>query len=58
MKIYKKQQKNKNVYEKTIFNESCEIYVYKPHQQNGGNFDGRSWIIHYEEMKNEQNFRK
>lgn len=47
------QQINKNIYEKTIFDKSCEINVYKPHQQNGGNFDGRSWIIHYEEMKNE-----
>ena len=42
-----------NIHKKPIFNNSTELYVYKSVQQNGGNSDGQSWLIHMEKMKDD-----
>ncbi len=39
------------IFDKSIFHETTEFYVYKPPQQNGGNHDTNSWIYHYEIIK-------
>ena len=44
--------KHTSIYEKPIFDESTEFYVYKPPQQNCGNHDSNSWQYHYDIMKN------
>ena len=41
------------IHKKNIFHESTQFYVYKTTQQNGGNFDGQSWLIHMNKMKND-----
>jgi hypothetical protein len=41
-----------NIFPKKIF-DNCNIFLYKPPQQNGGNFDGKSWFHHYNLMKNQ-----
>lgn len=46
-------EKNHLIHEKQIFDESTLFHVYKPTQQNGGNSDGQSWMIHISKMKND-----
>lgn len=41
------------LFDKSIFHETTEFYIYKPPQQNGGNHDNNSWIYHYEIIKKE-----
>ena len=41
------------IFDKPIFHETTEFYIYKPPQQNGGNHDSNSWIYHYEIIKKE-----
>tara|TARA_B110001450_G_C17314831_1_gene356972 strand:- start:81 stop:593 length:513 start_codon:yes stop_codon:yes gene_type:complete len=41
------------IFDKSIFHETTEFYIYKPPQQNGGNHDNNSWIYHYEIIKKE-----
>ena len=41
------------IFDKSIFHETTEFYIYKPPQQNGGNHDTNSWIYHYEIIKKE-----
>lgn len=51
-----KQISSKNyqsVFNKHIFHETTEFYIYKPPQQNGGSHDNNSWTFHFEKMKNE-----
>jgi len=43
--------KNKKLFEKNIFDESTEFYVYKPVQQNCNVNDENSWKYHFEKMK-------
>ena len=39
---------------KSIFDkETTKFHVYKPPQQNGGNHDGQSWLVHFDIMKRE-----
>lgn len=47
----KQLKENKNIFNKPIFHNTTEFYVYKPVQQNGGNHDEHSWIYHFENMK-------
>jgi len=50
----KKQLEHHNsIFNKPIFDESSEFYIYKPCQQNGGNHDSNSWIFHFEKMRKE-----
>lgn len=42
-----------DLFDKSIFHETAEFYIYKPPQQNGGNHDTNSWIYHYEIIKKE-----
>ena len=50
-----KKQLNKHttIFNKPIFHESTEFYIYKPPQQNAGNHDSNSWIYHFNIMKND-----
>lgn len=48
-----KSQLNKRVFNKPIFHENTQYYIYKPPQQNGGNHDNNSWKFHLEKMKND-----
>jgi hypothetical protein len=41
------------VFPTSLFDETTEFHVYKPPQQNAGNHDNNSWIIHYEKMKSD-----
>ena len=41
------------IFDRSIFHETTEFYIYKPPQQNGGNHDNNSWIYHYEIIKKE-----
>ena len=41
------------IFNKPIFDETTEFYVYKPTQQNGGNHDNQSWTKHLDNMKND-----
>lgn len=44
---------NDKIFNKPIFDETTEFYVYKSTQQNGGNHDNQSWTIHLDKMKND-----
>lgn len=46
-------EKRATLFNKPLFADSTQFYVYKPPQQNGGSHDGQSWIIHSDEMKND-----
>tara|TARA_B100001093_G_scaffold328817_2_gene313846 strand:+ start:1094 stop:1990 length:897 start_codon:yes stop_codon:yes gene_type:complete len=49
-----KQIKHVNsIFDKKLFDESTELKVYKPAQQNAGNSDDKSWCFHYDQMKTE-----
>ena len=41
------------IFNKPIFDETTEFYIYKPAQQNGGNHDSNSWTFHFDKMKKE-----
>lgn len=49
----KHQLKKENLFQKPIFHNSTEFYVYKSVQQNAGNNDSNSWEFHFDKMKNE-----
>ena len=49
----KHQLKKENLFQKQIFHNSTEFYVYKSVQQNAGNNDSNSWEFHFDKMKNE-----
>lgn len=46
-------KKHMNIHKKPIFDVTTEFHVYKPPQQNGGNYDGRSWTEHLEDMQSD-----
>ena len=46
-------EKRTALFNKPIFAENTQFYVYKPPQQNGGSHDGQPWSIHFDEMKND-----
>ena len=43
--------KRATLFNKPIFSENTQFYVYKPPQQNGGSHDGQSWATHCDDMK-------
>jgi hypothetical protein len=46
-------EKRTGLFNKPIFADNTQFYVYKPPQQNGGSHDGQSWISHSDDMKND-----
>jgi hypothetical protein len=55
----KHQLKKENLFQKPIFHNSTELYVYKSAQQNAGNHDSNSWEYHFNIMKNDlQNIKQ
>lgn len=49
------QQLKKKIFNKSIFDNSSNFYIYKAPQQNAGNHDSNNWIFHYEKMCNDLN---
>jgi len=49
----KQLSKHTTMFNKPIFDESTEFYIYKPVQQNGGNHDSNSWKHHFDNMRND-----
>jgi len=44
-------KKLNNIFSNKIFDETSELYIYKPPQQNGTNNDGESWNIPFDKIK-------
>ena len=40
-----------SLFPKPIFHPTTKIQLYKPAQQNGGNHNDESWVVHFERMK-------